>query len=78
MRKSREIGSGHAAALLSFQAVIPLRHGSTGMIVTTGLAGDHFHRNHRGPGDQGDRARRSGRGTRGTGDHAGAQEVAVL
>jgi transposase, IS5 family len=33
--------------------------------VTTGLAGDHFHRNHRGPGDQGDRGQGIGPGTRG-------------
>jgi hypothetical protein len=56
--------------------------------VTTGLVGDHFHRNHRGPGDQGTRG--SGPGGsgpggsgpggsgRGTGGHAGAQEVAML
>jgi hypothetical protein len=56
--------------------------------VTTGLAGDHFHRHHRGPGipdpgDQGSGPRDRGQGERArglgwTGDHAGAQEVAVL
>lgn len=47
------------------------------MRVTTGLAGDHFHRNHRGPGDQGIGPGGSGQRTRGQGPRR-AQEVAVL
>ncbi|HEX8114379.1 MAG TPA: DUF6391 domain-containing protein [Kofleriaceae bacterium] len=85
--------SGDTAMFLVYVQVFespPPALGS-GRFVTTGLAGDHFHRNHRGPGDQGvgtkgsgpgigpgDRAGRSGQGTRVAGEHAEAQEVAVL